>query len=83
MNVRILGEAEVDKRDWALQSNRKHIHHLGSPLEVGSFKRGIKMDWVTAFANERVIKEANGFQSKYPVCKIIMHPTYVGKWNAV
>ncbi|RZC67135.1 hypothetical protein C5167_010825 [Papaver somniferum] len=73
MNVRILGEAEVDKRDWELKSNRKRVHHLGSKLEVGSFKRGITT----------VIKEANGFQSKYPVCKIIMHPTYVGKWGAV
>ncbi|XP_026398680.1 putative B3 domain-containing protein Os03g0621600 [Papaver somniferum] len=83
MNVRVLGGAEIDKRDWALQSNRKRIHHLGSKLEVGSFKRGITMDCVTASAKERAIKEANGFQSKYPVCKIIMHPTYVGKWGAV
>ncbi|KAI3892810.1 hypothetical protein MKX03_000914, partial [Papaver bracteatum] len=83
MNVRILGEAEVEKRDWALQSSRKRIHRLGSKMEVESFKRGFKMDCVTASAKERVIKEANGFKSMYPACKIIMHPTYVGKWGAV
>ncbi|KAI3830378.1 hypothetical protein MKX03_033490, partial [Papaver bracteatum] len=83
MNVSILGEAEVEKRDWALQSSRKRIYHLGSKLEVRSFKREFKMDCATSSSKERVIKEANGFKSKYPACRIIMHPTYVGKWGAV